>query len=304
LFNKYIFEVEYKNNKEQKRDKILCSNCFQEIYEDIKVDDFNLNIKSNKCKLHDNNLNHYCIDCKKNICIFCIKEDKMGIHKVHNIRNLEYLIPNPEEIDDLKERIKQKSKVYKELKNKINIWKNKIIRKAEQLIENLEKEIIILDKIVLNFNNKFMNYTYYNNFIHLKSFVKNINNEYLIKFNNNPDFREQSLNLIDLFYPKKPANKILKTNIKIDYSLQEIIPEKLNNQFYFDKSNSSIINYNKYNNEFTCCLKFNDFKEEIYTISLSLDRKIIIACVNDKKVVKFFFNSEEMKFSKINQEIS
>jgi hypothetical protein len=166
----------------------------------------------------------------------------MGIHKVHNIRNLEYLIPNPEEIDDLKERIKQKSKVYKELKNKINIWKNKIMTKTEQLIENLEKEIIILDKIVLNFNNKFMNYTYYNDFIHLNSFVKNINNEYLIKFNNNPDFREQSLNLIDLFYPKKPANKILKTNIKIDYSLQEIIPEKLNNQFYFDKSNSSIIN--------------------------------------------------------------
>ena len=88
------------------------------------MDDFNLNIRSNKCKLHDNNLNHYCIDCKNNICIFCVIEDKMGIHKNHDISNLEYLIPNPKEIDNLKKRIKQKSKVYKELKNKINIWKN------------------------------------------------------------------------------------------------------------------------------------------------------------------------------------
>ena len=137
----------------------------------------------------------------------------------------------------------------------------------------------------------------------MEEYVKNINNEYLIKFNNNPDFREQSLNLIDLFYPKNPATKILKTNIKNYNPLQGLILEKINNQFYFDKSYSLIINYNKLLKVFTCYCKLNDFKEKIYTISLSLDRKIIIACVNDKKVVKFFFNSEEMKFSKINQEI-
>ena len=163
--------------------------------------------------------------------------------------------------------------------------------------------MIILDKIVLNFNNKFMNYTYYNNFIHLNSFVKNINNEYLIKFNNNPDLREQSLNLINLFYPKKPETKILKIDIKKKISFQGVIPEKINNQFYFDKSYSSIINYTKYNNEFSYCFKLNDFNEKIYTISLSLDKNIIYACLNDKKVVKFYFNSKEMQFSKINQGI-
>ena len=88
LLNKYIFEVEYKNDNEQKGDKIFCSNCFQEVYGNIKVHDFNLNIKSNKCKYHDSNLNHYCIECKKYICIFCIIEDKMKIHKSHNIKHL------------------------------------------------------------------------------------------------------------------------------------------------------------------------------------------------------------------------
>jgi len=306
LLNRYIFEVDCKNNKEQKGDKIFCSNCFQEIYENIKMDNFSLNIKSNKCKLHDSSLNHYCIECKKNICIFCIIEDEMGIHKNHNIKNIENFIPNPNEIDNLKKRIKQKSKIYKELINKINIWKNKIITKTEQLIENLEKEMLILDKIVMNFNNKFMNYTYYINFSHLNYFVKNINNEYLINFNKNLDFREQCLNLIDLFtlfYPKKLTTKILKTNIEHYHFLDGIMPEKINNHFYFDKSKSSIINYNKYNiNKFAYFRKLKDFSEEIYTISLSLDRQIIYACLNNKKVVKFL-NFDQIQFSKINKEI-
>jgi len=207
LFNEYIYEVEYKKNKEgEKEEKIFCINCFQEEFENNKFNDAHLNIKSNKCKLLDCNLNHYCIDCKKNICIFCIKEDEIGIHKNHNIENLENFIPSSEEIKDFQNKIKQKSKIYKELKNKINIWKNKIITKTDQLIQNLENEIIILEKIIFNFNNKFMNYTYYNNFHNLKNYVKNINNEYLIKFNDNPDFRNQCLNLNDLFtlfYPKK-----------------------------------------------------------------------------------------------------
>ena len=94
-----------------------------------------------------------------------------------------------------------------------------------------------------------MNYTYYNNFYHLKDFVKDINNEYLIKFNDNPDFKNQSLNLIDLFsfyYPKKSSFKLLKSNIKEYYSLKDPIPEKINNQYYFDNSNKiSIAKYDK-----------------------------------------------------------
>ena len=74
-----------------------------------------------------------------------------------------------------------------------------------------------------------MNYTYYNNFHRLKDFVKDINNEYLMKFNDNPDFIKQSLNLIDLFsfyYPKKQVIKILKSNIKDYYSLEDTRPKK------------------------------------------------------------------------------
>jgi len=310
LLNKCMYEVEYKKNKEkklgEKEEKILCGNCFQEEFENIKMDDAHLNIKSNKCKLHDCNLNHYCIDCKKNICIFCIKEDEMENHKNHNIKNLEDFIPTSKEIKDFQEKIKQKSEFYKELKYKINVWKNNIITKTEQLIQNLEKEIIILEKIIFNFDYKFMNYTYYNNFHHLKDFVKDINNEYLIKFNDNPNFKNQSINLIELFsfyYPKKSTIKILKCNIKDNYSLNDTIPEKINNQYYFDKSDNSIANYDKNKEGFYTCWELKDFKDKIYSISLSLDKKIIYGCLNDKKIVKFFY-FDEKEFSIKNQEIT
>ena len=309
IFNKYIYEVEYKKNKDKKEvnkeGKTFCINCFQEEFENFKFNDAHLNIKSNKCKLHDYNLNHYCIDCKKNICIFCIKEDEMNTHKNHNIENLENFIPTSEEIKDFQNKITQKSKIYKELINKIKIWKNKIITKTEQLIENLENEIIILEKIIFNFNSKFMNYTYYNNFHYLKNFVKNINNEYLIKFNDNPDFRNQCLNLIDLFtifYPKKTSTKFLKANIKEYYSLDYTIPEKINKYYYFDKSDNSIVYYNKNKDEFNSCWKLDDFKEKISTISLSLNKRILYACLNNKKVVKFFYFNGNEFFIK-NQEI-
>ena len=101
-----------------------------------------------------------------------------------------------------------------------------------------------------------MNYTYYKNFHHLKDFAKDINSENLLKFNDNPDFRNQSLNLIDLFsfyYPKKSEIKILKSNIKNYYTLNGTIPEKINNEYYFDKSDNSIVYYNKNKDGFYSC---------------------------------------------------
>ena len=90
LLNKYMYKVEYKKNKEDKKeekeDKIFCVNCFQEEFENIKANNADLNIQSNKCKLHDSNMNYYCFDCKTNICIYCIKEDEMQLHQYHDIK--------------------------------------------------------------------------------------------------------------------------------------------------------------------------------------------------------------------------
>ena len=79
-------------------------------------------------------------------------------------------------------------------------------------------------------------------------------------------------------------------------------PEKINNKYYFDKSNNSIKKYNKNKDKFINCWKLNDFKDKIYTISLSLDKKIIYACLKDKKIKKFFYFDEKKIFMQ-NKEI-
>ena len=49
-------------------------------------------------------------------------------------------------------------------------------------------------------------------------------------------------------------------------------------------------------------MELEDFKDKIYTISLSLDKKIIYGCLSDKKIVKFFY-FDENSFLMDNQEI-
>ena len=76
-----MYEVEYnkyKDKKEEvkeevKEDKIFCVDCIQEKFESTKLDNVDLNFESNKCKLHNYNLNHYCIDCKKKYLHFLYK---------------------------------------------------------------------------------------------------------------------------------------------------------------------------------------------------------------------------------------
>ena len=86
------------------------------------------------------------------------------------------------------------------------------------------------------------------------------------------------------------------------YNLNGTIPEKINNQYFFNKSDNSIVYYIKRNDKFFYRWKLNDFKDKIYTISLSLDKQLIYGCLSDKKIVKFFY-FDENEFSIENQEI-
>ena len=94
----------------------------------------------------------------------------------------------------------------------------------------------------------------------------------------------------------------MKTNIQqysfYDYSKPEIV----NNIYYFFKIKKSIDIYNRDTNEYQLLTGLNNFKKKIYSISLSLDKKIIYACLYDKKTVKFFYFNEK-KFSIQNKEI-
>ena len=79
---------------------IYCSLCF--IYDEhIKKDIKKLNIKTNKCKLHQSDLIYYCKECKKYLCITCLKFNENVHHEGHEYVNLLDIMPTINEINKI-----------------------------------------------------------------------------------------------------------------------------------------------------------------------------------------------------------
>ena len=180
--------------------------------EHIKKNINNLEIISKKCLLHKRELNQYCEDCKKNYCIYCLKNfeenDLENIHnKNHNIKNLTELMPTKDKIIKLKKKLEKKNKSYEEIINSINQWETTLITKTNQIKQNLKDEINLLTKIIFNFNQYFLNYTYYSTFSLLEDYIKNKKYDIFIKFKNSPNFKEKSKILFEYFDSNKKENK-------------------------------------------------------------------------------------------------
>lgn len=130
-------------------EKCKCFYCNKCCFEDItknghKNITFEKNI--NRCNKHNYNFNSYCIECKENICLYCIN------HKNHNIKDFKEIIPSLNDIQILINKIKERFEYYNLLIEKINSWKKEVIRKTEELKQNLRDEISLFEKIIINYN--------------------------------------------------------------------------------------------------------------------------------------------------------
>ena len=125
------------------------------------------------CKIHSINLNSYCKDCKSNICYLCFMEK----HNNHNITNFNEIGYNENEINEIKEIIKEIDNniiKYKEnkkniemfikkiskVKNNKNIYDNDIENNYKQIYINTMKKFNEKIKQILEINlmNIFDNY--------------------------------------------------------------------------------------------------------------------------------------------------
>ena len=153
-------------------DKLYCSICFTKD-EHIKKDIKKLEIVTKKCLIHKRELNQYCEDCNKNLCVYCLKNNENNNHKEsHIVHNLTELMPTKELIINLKNKIEEKSKFYEKIINSINKWETTLITKTNQIKQNLKDEITLLSKIINKFNQYFLNYTYYSTFFTIDDYIK------------------------------------------------------------------------------------------------------------------------------------
>ena len=268
---------------------VYCPDCY--LYDEhIQKNMRNLKKLSKKCQRHNCMKNNYCFDCGKNICSFCIKNNACESHKIKNILDI---IPSLNDINSMINKIKSKKEYIFELINSIDKWKTKLINKIDTLKQSLENEINILEKLFLNFNQHYLNYTYHFNFQYLKKHIDTINNIKLKNFFESPMFKKQTLLMMEILFPEEPKIKQRKGILKDICEEKEGKIAKINDKFlfyYLSLSEKVEISYYNRNKDRICYYKdsYIDFKDKIYSISFSKDKQKIYACLLNKKVVKIF----------------
>jgi len=290
-----------------------CSNCFTfdiHISKSIK----NLYQISKRCKKHNRELDSYCIECDKKLCVYCIKNnDEVNTsHKNHTIKYILDVILSNNQIKSLKNKIKKKSDCINNLIKSIDEIERKLISKIKYLKQTLKNEIDLFEKIYLNYNQFFYNYFYYTNFINfLNEFDDNINNDYLKKFNDLETFEEKIENLMNLLNYKE------KTPVEDKDYLMEKMPQvesgifsKINDTYFFNFSDISytveLQRYKKEVNDIFYLPKSRiKMQYKIESVSVSTKSNKIYACLSYRKIVKIFkFNLQKKTMKLCDEEIN
>ena len=161
--------------------------------------------------------------------------------------------------------------------------------------QNLKDEISLLTKIIYNYNQNFLNYTYYSIFNAINDYIaNNRNNEILEKLKNSKDFEEKKeiifeyINLNKVKFENKIEYK--RGYLDLFYSLGDGIIEKINNKYYFEYFNNEkkfyISEFNKKEYKITYYGELPlSIDDEINSYSISKESNQIYICFLNKRIV-------------------
>ena len=278
----------------KKCDGIYCPNCIlfeKHIKDDIK----NLIIDNKKCKIHHKELSRYCINCKQNLCNYCIKFDN-NPHEDHVIKNLYTFMPSTQKIRDLNQKIKNKSLYYDKIIYSLNIWQREFNNKIEELKKNLIKEIDFYKKMTSNFNPFFLNYTYYWNFYYLNNHIKKENNFYFDEFIESSNSVEKGNALIKLLFKRKKEDFPSLKKTDSFCSSDKVYDYKIEDNYYLkwikNENKIKLYHYDEKNKETNKICELGDISiDDIYSVSSSPKKNQIYICLKrEKKVLIYEYN--------------
>lgn len=199
--------------------------------------------KKEDCPNHNYNISEFCKQCNKNICVFCNKD-----HGGHEREKYAEIIPTHYNYDKIKEELKNQENYLDSLLLKLDKWKEEMYIMIERLKILIKDEISFIKKFCSNYNEKFLNFNYINNF----------NNIYKYIDGKNGYFKGNSRNNLNQFYKEECLSK--QTNYLINIFENMENSEKIESDLLKRASKSINYYYLSYLNEdyFLFLSKYND----------------------------------------------
>ena len=215
----------------------------------------------NFCLAHNNKFMFRCVECNQSLCANC----DLNFHNEHTLEQISRLPLNQNGIDKIKSSFEKQKKLFEKIKEINN-----------RIIQNLENDIIIKERIINNYSlNKFN----YNSNLNLNSLYINNNEKYekileeiLAKMEENNNSENKEINCSDYingylssFYYSLMINKDEKINESLIDELEKKFSNVNNSKHFYDNRiinienqineekiiNNSNIDMNKNNSSFS-----------------------------------------------------
>ena len=290
--------------------QIYCSSCIKNDIH-IKKDNNNLKKICKYCKKNNKNLPHYCNECEEKFNNLCLMINSNKNKKKYNFENILDYIPSKNKIDYILNKLKN----YDELIDIVNNWQKTLMQKIEHLKENILNEKTLLNKMILNFDKYFLNYSYYANINYLYKYK----NEIYSNLINKNTFEKKTKYLMKYLSVDLEEKNNFFGNTEIYLNLTEcksfrkdIVIKKINDEycFYYSdlKGKIGLLTYDIKKHSLIK-LAFFSLKQKIQHFSFSNDKDnkdiyYIYVCLAKEKVIKIFkANIKEKVIEKMEEEI-
>ena len=181
-----------------------CKNIHEKTHFIIDYED-----KDFYCNKHYNTFDHYCTDCKEDLCKLCVKD-----HIKHKTISFNNFIPK---IDESKKELVYLKDAIRNLRKYIK----GIIAKLNYVIDNINNYYNIYDNIINNFDIKKINYLQIQNINDLKKYNSNFMGN-ITEINKEENIKFKFIELINLYKKmslgnneeeeEKDENEIIENN--------------------------------------------------------------------------------------------
>lgn len=272
--------------------KLYCQNCLDKHKKDTKHDSIIDFIQQNQlCKTHNKKYYYFCENCKINFCNTCKK-----LHEGHDIKSFLDVIPNIKEKNSIDSKLKVFNKKIEDTKSIINKYKNEIIKRYNRIKDFLSFLVDLNKKLLINFNNIYLDYYNFENYKYLLNSLDNNNSSDSTKYLNYLTVKDGKIDNKNF----KHKDKIIKN---IEFIENPQLLKYLKEDIFFVQENNYIKFFEFKNFSFNHILSYKLEKLPIYNVKAAKYNNYIFLNLYHKTILFLEYNLNKKSIKLSNKKI-